>query len=141
MPKQARINGIKSYRCYTPSEAAALVGVSTRTIRNWSKDGLRLLDTKHPLLIRGDDLRDYITFQRQDRKVKTGICEFYCVRCRAKRNPAAGMADCQITGKRAMMTALCDTCETVVCKPVSMSRLPEIGETLDLTIKGRVPTL
>ena len=141
MPKQARINGIKSYRCYTPSEAAAIVGVSTRTIRNWSKDGLQILDATHPPLIRGDDLRDYITAQRKDRKVKTGLCEFYCLSCRTKRNPAAGMADCQITGNKAMLTALCDACETIVCKPLSLSRLPEIGATLDLTIKGNGPTL
>lgn len=141
MPKQARINGIKSYRCYTPLEAAAIVGVSTRTIRNWSKDGLQLLDTEHPPLIRGDDLRDYIIAQRKNRKTKTATCEFYCLSCRTKRNPAARMADCQITGNKAMLTALCGSCETIVCKPVSLSRLPEIRKTLDLTIKGNVPTL
>ncbi len=141
MPKQARINGIKSYRCYTPTEAATLVGVSTRTIRNWSKNGLRLLDTAHPPLIRGDDLRAYITAQRQDRKVPTGLCEFYCLRCRTRRNPAAGMADCKITNNKAMLTALCDICETVICKPVSLQRLPEIRATLDLTITKNNATL
>lgn len=141
MPKQARINGIKSYHCYTIAEAAACVGVSPRTIRNWSKEGLQLLDTSHPTLIRGDELRAYITDQRKTRKVTTGICDFYCLRCRARRPAAASLADVEITGNKAMMTALCNTCETVVCKPVSLSRLPEIGAKLDLTIKGHVPTL
>lgn len=141
MPKQALINGIKSYRCYTPSEAAALVGVSTRTIRNWSKDGLRILDSAHPPLIRGDDLRNHITAKRQDRKVPTKICEFYCLKCRASREPAIGIADCKIKGNKAMLTALCDVCETIVCKPVSLARLPEIRANLDLTIKGNGGTL
>ena len=65
MPKQARLSGIKSYHCYTKAEAAALVGVSTRTIRNWTRDGLQLLNASHPPLIRGDDLRNYITAQRE----------------------------------------------------------------------------
>ena len=141
MPKQARINGIKAYRCYTPTEAATLVGVSPRTIRNWFKDGLQVLDASHPPLVRGDDLRNHIAAQRQDRKVTTGLCEFYCLRCRAKRDPAAGMADCEITGNKAMMTALCAVCETIVCKPVSLARLPIIRATLDLTIKGQGGTL
>ena len=135
MPKQARISGIKSYRCYTPKEAAALVGVSPRTIRNWTNDGLQLLDTSHPPLIRGDDLRAHINAKREDRKVKTGLCEFYCVRCRACRGPAGAMADCEITGNKAMLTAICDVCETIMCKPVSLASLSAIRTKLDLTIK------
>ena len=134
MPKQARLSGIKSLRCYTKAEAAALVGVSTRTIGNWTRDGLPLLDVSHPPLIRGDDLRDYITAQRAARKVKTDLCEFYCLRCRKGRMPAAKMADCKIEGNKAMLTALCDVCETIVCKPISLASLPEISVKLDLTI-------
>ena len=134
MPKQARLSGIKSLRCYTKAEAAALVGVSTRTIGNWTRDGLPLLDASHPPLIRGDDLRDYITAQRADRKVKTDLCEFYCLRCRKGRAPGAEMADCKIEGNKAMLTALCDVCEGIVCKPISLDRLPEVRAKLDLTI-------
>jgi hypothetical protein len=134
VPKQARMSGIKSYRCYTKAEAAALVGVSTRTIRNWTRDGLPLLDASHPPLIRGDDLRDYITAQRADRKVKTDLCELYCMRCRKSRAPAAQMADCKIEGNKAMLTALCGVCEGIVCKPISLSDLPEVRAKLDLTI-------
>ena len=100
MPKQARINGIKLYRCYTPKEAATLVGVSHRTIRNWTKDGLRLLDAQYPPLIRGDDLREYILVQRQNRKVQTGICEFYCLRCRKRRPPSGGYGRCGNFGQQ-----------------------------------------
>lgn len=141
MPKQARLSGIKSLRCYTPTEAAALVGVSPRTIRNWTRDGLQLLDASHPPLIRGDDLRIFITAQRQDRKVKTGLCEFYCLRCRKCRAAAGAMADCAINGNKAMLMALCESCETIVCKPISLTRLSEIGSQLDLTIKREAMTL
>jgi hypothetical protein len=135
VPKQARISGIKSYHCYTPKEAAALVGVSTRTIRSWTRDGLQLLDTSHPPLIRGDDLRTYIAAQRENRKVKTDLCEFYCLRCRDSRAPAGAMADCEIKGNKVMLAAICDVCETIMCKPISLASLPEIQTKLDLTIK------
>ena len=141
MPKQARLSGIKSYHCYTKAEAAALVGVSTRTIGNWTRDGLQLLDASHPPLIRGDDLRSYIAAQRSDRKVKTDLCEFYCLRCRKGRSPAAKMADCKIDGNKAMLTALCDVCEGIVCKPISLTSLPEVRSKLDLTIKRTEATL
>lgn len=134
MPKQARLNRIKSLRCYTKQEAATLVGVSSRTIGNWTRDGLPLLDASHPPLIRGDDLLNYITAQREGRKVKTNLCEFYCLRCRKGRAPAANMADCKIEGNKAMLTALCDECETIVCKPISLASLTEIRAKLDLTI-------
>jgi hypothetical protein len=141
VPKQARLSGIKSYHCYTKAEAAALVGVSTRTIGNWTRDGLQLLDASHPPLIRGDDLRNHITAQRENRKVKTGLCEFYCLRCRKCRSPAGEMADCKIEGNKAMLTALCDVCEGIVCKPISLARLPEVRSKLDLTIERWEVTL
>ena len=134
MPKQARLSGIKSLRCYTKAEAAALVGVSTRTIGNWTRDGLPLLDASHPPLIRGDDLRDYIAAKRESRKVSTGLCEIYCAPCRKSHPPAGGIADCEVEVNKAKLTALCGVCERIVSKPISLASLPEIRTKLDLTI-------
>lgn len=141
MPKQARLSGIKSYYCYTIQEAADLVGVCPRTIRNWTHDGLHVLDMSHPPFIRGDDLREYIKAQRLSRKVKTALCEFYCLRCRNSRIPAGAMADCKIKDDKAMLTAICNVCEALMCKPVSLMRLPEVHAKLDLTIKRDESTL
>lgn len=141
MPKQARLSGIKSFRTYKIDEAAEVSGVSTRTIRNWAANGLRVLDEERPVLVRGDDLRDFIKSQRAGRKIGVALDTFYCCRCRAARKAAGGIADCNITGKRIMLTALCETCETVVSKPVAEARLPEIARTLDLTITRHDPTL
>jgi transcription elongation factor Elf1 len=141
MPKQARVSGIKSLWCYTIEQAAEVSGVSPRTIRNWGSDGLRFLDDARPVLIRGDDLRDYIKGRRDSRKVKTALDEFYCFRCGKARKAARGLADCTITSGRVMLTALCGVCETVVCKPVPEACIPEISRTLDLTIKRHEETL
>uniref|UniRef100_UPI00260414B1 hypothetical protein n=1 Tax=uncultured Mameliella sp. TaxID=1447087 RepID=UPI00260414B1 len=71
---------------------------------------------------------------RKSRSVKTRIDTFYCVRCREERHAAGSVADCEIKGGRAKLTALCETCETVVSKPVAKARIPEIARTLDLKI-------
>ena len=141
MPKQARLNRIKSLHPYTIEEAAEVSGVSTRTIRNWAANGLRVMDAERPALIRGDDLRAYISGQRKSRKTKTTPDTIYCVCCRQTRKPAGGMADCIVTGSRATLTALCDVCETVISKPVSKGHIPEIARRLDLTITRRGTTL
>lgn len=134
MPKQARLSGIKSFRCYTFEEAAQVAGVSPRTIRAWSADGLCIMDDERPALVRGDDLHSYIKSKRADRKVKTSIDTFYCMRCRKERRAAQGLADCTIKGSRATLTALCETCETVMSKPVALRRLTELEKILDLII-------
>ncbi len=137
MPKQARLSGIKAFRCYTIEEAAEVSGVSPRTIRNWARDGLRIMDGARPALIRGDDLREYIKSKRESRSVKTRIHTFFCLRCRKERRAAQGLADCEIDGARAKLTAICETCETIVYKPVAKSRIPEIARTLELKITRR----
>ena len=134
MPKQARLNGIKAFRCYTIEEAAEVTGVSPRTIQNWSKNGLRLMDCARPVLIRGDDLRAYIKTQRDVRKVRTALDSFFCFKCRAVRNPADGYADCVIDGSRVMVSAFCERCETLMHKPIAKAHIPELSQLLDLTI-------
>lgn len=134
MPKQARLSGIKSARCYTIEEAAEVCGVSPRTIRNWASDGLRVMDGARPALIRGDDLKDHIKRKRESRSVKTRLDTFYCLPCRKARHAAEGIVDCDITRGRAKLTALCEACGTVVSKPVAEARIPEIARILDLKI-------
>ncbi len=141
MPKQAKLNRIKSFKCYTISEAADIADVSTHTIRNWAKDGLRMLDASRPVLIRGDNLRDYIKGQRRKRRVSVQADEFYCMRCKGARKAAAQMADCTITSNRVKLTALCETCGTVVSKPIAHGQIDRFAQTLDLTIKRQATTL
>ena len=139
MPKHARLTGIKALRCYRVEEAAEVSSVSARTIRNWITDGLAVLDGERPMLIRGYDLQDYIRRTRASRKVTTAPDEFYCLACRKARKAAGGFADCTVKDGRATLTALCAVCETVVHKPVSVARIPDIERRLDLTITRHPP--
>jgi len=114
-----------------------ITGVSTRTIRNWSMNGLKFMDCMRPTLIRGDDLRVYIIAQRDTRKVKTRLDECYCFRCGCARQAAEGFAECVINNKRATLTAFCAVCETTMSKPIAEAIIPELARKLDLTITRR----
>ena len=111
----------------------SIVGHRTRSILSGIGIAIGIL-TVTLLTAIGTGLHDYITAQRANRKVKTDLCEFYCLPCRKSRAPAAKMADCKIEGNKAKLTALCGVCEGIVCKPISLSDLPEVHAKLDLTI-------
>lgn len=135
MPRQARLNLIKRLRCYTVAEAADVTGVSPRTVREWVKTGLRILDVERPALMRGDDMLAFLKSRRESKKVKLGETEFFCMGCGKARGAAGGVADCNISANRAVLTALCETCETVLTKPVALGRVPHLETLFELTIQ------
>lgn len=134
MPKQARINRIKAFRSYTIPEAAEVSGVSARTIRNWSANGLRIMQDERPALIRGDDLTDFIKAQRKGRRQSLSLDQFYCLRCRKPRKPVENLVECQDVGGRLTLIAICETCETLLRKPVARSDLPKLSGLFDLDL-------
>ncbi|MEL6920143.1 MAG: helix-turn-helix domain-containing protein [Pseudomonadota bacterium] len=137
MPKSAKLSGIKSLRCYTIPEAASVTGVSDRTIRAWIKQGLTAMTDERPTLVRGDALISYIQRQRQERKSRLSPDEFYCLKCRAARKPAGGLVDCETAGTRAKLTAMCETCDTIMHKPIPPDSVPTLAKTFDVTFRGK----
>jgi hypothetical protein len=139
MPKSAKLSGIKSLRCYTISEAAGVSGVSDRTIRAWIKQGLTAMTDERPTLVRGDALISYIQRQRQGRKSRLSPDEFYCLKCREARKPAGGLVDCEKDGTRAKLTALCETCDTLMHKPIAHERVAILTDVFDVTLRSEAP--
>jgi len=136
MPKQPRLNRIKSLHSYTINEAAEVSGVSPRTIRNWATSGLRLMQDDRPALVRGDDLIAFIKGQRKQRKQRLALDQFYCLRCRAPRPAAGGFAECEVTGNRLVLIAMCAVCETILRKPVARADLSKLRGLLDIENGG-----
>jgi len=139
MPKSAKLSGIKSLHCYTIPEAAGVTGVSDRTIRAWIKQGLTAMTDERPTLVRGDALIAFIQAQRQVRKSHLSPDEFYCLKCRAARKPAGGLVDCETDGTRAKLTALCETCDTIMHKPIAHERVVSLANVFDVTLRGKAP--
>lgn len=132
MSKTTRLSRIKSLHCYTISEAAEITGVCTRTVGNWIKAGLPVMGNDRPTLIRGDDLRAFLKAQRASRKTPLALHEFYCLKCRAAREAGGGFAECEATGTRLTLTAICATCETILRKPIASRDLSSLGALLDI---------
>ena len=129
-------NRIKIHRNYTVIDASETLGLHPKTIRNWLKTGLPIVDEKRPLLINGADFKVYL---KQKRKAIKYDCEEYemcCFRCKQAMKPSiesvkfiakpAGMA--QMTGE-------CEECECRLNKYVSWRNVNDIW----LNLNGKLP--
>jgi hypothetical protein len=124
--------GIKIHRSYTVDEAARTLGHSKGTVRRWIKAGLPALTEKRPILIMGADLLDHVT-ARSRAKQKCLPHECYCVKCRAPRPPAAGMAEIvSLKTTSCNLRALCPECGTLMHKRVGVAALETLAQVLDL---------
>lgn len=125
---------IKKHRTYTVDEAARALDVAKGTIRRWLKSGLPALTDQRPALILGQDLIDHLA----GRKAKRQSCALhhgFCFKCRAPRAP--GFGEVEIWEKAqgtVMMRALCEECATVMHKPVSRARLPQLRAKVSVSI-------
>ena len=134
MPKSATLTGIKTLRCYTIPEVAEVTGVSERTVRAWIKRGLAAMAGERPTLVRGDELISFIKRERAARKFSLAEDQLYCLRCRAPSKAAGGIADCEINGQRAKLTAICVVCEAMMHRPIPLAAVPAQSEVFDLTL-------
>ncbi|WP_370195632.1 MULTISPECIES: helix-turn-helix domain-containing protein [Aurantimonas] len=123
-----RLNGraIKKHRTYTVDEAARVLTVAKGTVRRWLKIGLPALTDQRPALILGCDLIDFLADRRPERRT-CRLHQGFCFSCREPRDPAFGEVEVRPkTHATVMMRALCETCATVMHKPVSGARIPEL---------------
>jgi excisionase family DNA binding protein len=127
--------GIKLHRTYTVEEAAIVTGCAKGTIRRWIRAGaLPALTDQKPHLILGGDLLDYLK-ARVKRGPHLKPHECYCLKCRAPREPALGMAEyIYLTPTTGNLRALCSICTTVMHKAVALDRLRSLTSILDVTM-------
>jgi excisionase family DNA binding protein len=127
---------IKIHRNYTVEEAAHITGCATGTIRRWIKSGaVPAITDRKPNLILGGDLSDYLK-ARVTSGLKLRLNECYCLKCRAPREPALGMADyVPLTPTTGNLRALCCICTTVMHKAVPLTALAVLAGILDVTVQ------
>ena len=143
MAKRVPFWKIKTHRPYTPFEAAEVLGVHRQTVIRWVKQhDLRADTSKKPWLIEGRDLRKFLGERQAKRKCKLALHTFYCFSCRDARNAAAKMADyVQQSATRGMLTAICETCQTIMHKAINRVDLEAVRAKLDVTIQTADPRL
>ncbi len=128
---------IKLHQSHSVEDVARILGRHKHTVRNWIKDGLPTVDGNRPVLIHGHDLHAYLKIRRKAGKRPCPPRTIYCFKCRQPRAPAFDMIE--FTFKNATtgsLTALCETCETVMHRAASFASLPSIMPNLEVQIRG-----
>ena len=103
MTKKLSLNEtlIRSQRVYTPNEIASLLNSSVNTIRNWIKEGMKVLKgTKMPYLICGSDVIEFIRMKKKKRKIPINPGEFLCLRCHKSRKSVPELTIPRLSGKK-----------------------------------------
>ena len=141
-PQKRRSNRhrIKSLRNYTIAETSLLLGVHRRTVREWIRRGLPVLDQQRPLLIHGSDLKRFLADRKQRRKQRCQPGELFCVKCRTATLPAGGLADyISISPTRGSLSGICPTCSTIITQWTSPARLEAAKAKLEVkTLIGQL---
>lgn len=125
MAKHYDLRKINKTDFYTVAEIAQKLGITEKTVRNWSEDGLSINKERRPFFIYGNDLHSYLKKTYEKSSTKLNDFEFYCFHCkksvkiisesfRVDRNR-------QINGKRSSSTLIlfngvCEICKGQVCR-------------------------
>jgi hypothetical protein len=119
---------IKSVLTYEISEAAAALGVSVPTIRNWIKDGLPVMASQKPHLISGAELRAYLRAKNEAAKKPLSLNELTCFRCRAGRKPSDMSVRCvPNTARTSRLAGECEECGSAASRLISNTRREEFA--------------
>lgn len=125
---------VKIHRSYTVEEIAHLFAIHKNTVRSWVKSGLATSDDKRPMLILGIDLAAFLQARRTKNKRPCKPGEIYCVRCRAPKFPAAGMAEyAPVTEKFGNLIAICPDCGSIMNRRVSLARIGQMRGEMDIS--------
>jgi hypothetical protein len=92
---------------YTVSELSELLSISEKTCFRWIEEGLPTIpDSKKPILILGNDAKEFIRRRNIKGKVKLKRYEFYCLKCRGPTRAKRGSIEVLGSVKR----GVCSVC-------------------------------
>ncbi|MGE0153129.1 MAG: helix-turn-helix domain-containing protein [Reyranellaceae bacterium] len=110
----------KLHCSYTVEEAARALDTHKNTIRTWLKAGLASVAGSWPVLIRGADLRDFLSRRRASAKRPCPPGHLYCLRCREPRKPDAALVEyLPAQAGAGNIRAVCPCCTTLMHRRAS----------------------
>jgi hypothetical protein len=114
----------KIHHSYSVEDLARLFKVHKNTVRNWCKQGLESIDDQRPSLIRGQELRRFLTERRARAKQACGPGRIYCLPCRAPKVPAGRIAECIEMGETTgMLQGICPDCNRMIYRRINPQKL------------------
>lgn len=91
----------KIHRSYSVEKVSRLFAIHENTVRNWLREGLTAIDDHRPTVVRGAELRRFLTDRRARMRQTCGPGRIYCLPCRAPKMPVGMMAECIATADTA----------------------------------------
>jgi RNase P subunit RPR2 len=132
----------KIHRTYLVEELARLFDVHKNTIRAWFKLGLEAIDGQRPIVVRGVEIRRFLTERRVRAKQPCGPGRIYCLPCRAPKVPALKMAECVKTGDTTgTLQAICPDCGRMIYRRINLRNLDAVRGNLEVTFTPAEPRL
>ncbi|MDT0508845.1 hypothetical protein [Novosphingobium sp. MMS21-SN21R] len=127
---------VKLHRDYAVQELAECLGVHKNTVRHWQGDGLKAIDGNRPTMFNGKATRAFLLARQTSRKRPCPPGTIYCFKCREAKAPALGMVEF-IPGKGTTgnLTALCETCGTMMHRRANAAKIAEIMPRLAVQIR------
>lgn len=137
MGKRANPLAVKASLTYEVGEAAAVLGKSPATIRNWIKDGLPVMSSKKPNLILGAQIRDYLRAKYKATKSPLAPDELNCFSCRAGRKPS-GMTVTAVPNntKTINLMGQCSHCGGKAGRLIAISKTDAFAQIFDIKKGG-----
>lgn len=124
----------KIHRSYSVEEIARLSKVHKNTVRTWLQQGLKAIDGQRPTVVRGEEIRRFLSERRERAKRPSGPGRIYCLPCRAPKVPALKMAHCIVTGDTTgTLQGICPDCGRMIYRQVNPQKIDAVRGDLDVT--------
>ncbi len=118
---------------YSIQEISELFDIHKKTVHNWIKAGLRLIDTSRPYLIHGSDLKEFLNKKQTTRKCRCKPHELYCLKCRGPRQSKNGAIEIKVTSPKLLqLQGKCSSCDTKLFKAGSISKLLDYAKIFEI---------
>lgn len=136
MSSRKNHNCIKIHRSYTVIEVSETLGVHPKTVRNWIRVGLPVVDENRPLLISGIDLKIFLKKKRNNYMHQCEEHEMYCFKCRQATNPC--IESLNFVAKPAGMAQMAGRCNECGCKANKYVSWRDVDQ-IWLELGGKLP--
>ena len=125
----------KIHRSYSVEEMARLFRVHKNTVRTWLRQGLKVIDDQRPTVVRGEEIRRFLSERRARAKQSCGPGRIYCLPCRAPKEPGLKMAECVKTAETTgTLQGICPDCGRLIYRRVNPQKIDAVRGDLDVTV-------